>query len=187
MQAPPLLPFLPPEEGSGIWGMVMWRGSQGCASSPFRFQHPKDPPRHILCNDGCFYGNGMFRVAPLYDLKKLEKIFQHQVLKMLLKKGKITKDMIAMLSNWRHSGFNVFCGPRIQPGDAEAMENLARYIIRASFSQESPPWCDPFACHNSKQCIISNMALQLVKIVYRSGPGNDLYPRGIQGCLQIKR
>ena len=41
-----------------------------------------------------------------------------------------------MPSNWHHSGFNVFCGPRIQPGDAEAMENLARYIIRASFSQE---------------------------------------------------
>lgn len=37
---------------------------------------------------------------------------------------------------WSHSGFNVFCGPRIQPGDEEAMENLARYIIRASFSQE---------------------------------------------------
>ena len=30
----------------------------------------------------------------------------------------------------------VFCGPRIQPGEQEAMENLARYIIRASFSQE---------------------------------------------------
>jgi hypothetical protein len=55
---------------------------------------------------------------------------------LILQKGKITKDLIAMLSNWRHSGFNVFCGPRIQPGDAEAMENLARYIIRASFSQE---------------------------------------------------
>jgi hypothetical protein len=36
----------------------------------------------------------------------------------------------------RHSGFNVFCGPRIQPGEEEAIENLARYIIRASFSQE---------------------------------------------------
>jgi len=40
--------------------------------------------------------------------------------------------------------FNVFCGPRIQPGNKEAIKNLARYIIRASFSQESPPWCDPF-------------------------------------------
>jgi hypothetical protein len=95
-----------------------------------------NPHCHILCTDGCFYGNGMFRVAPLYDLKKLEKIFQHQILKMLLKKDKITKDLIAMLSNWRHSGFNVFCGPRIKPDEKDAMENLARYIIRASFSQE---------------------------------------------------
>lgn len=55
---------------------------------------------------------------------------------MLLQKGKITKDLIAMLSNWRLSGFNVFCGSRIKPGDKEAMENLARYIIQASFSQE---------------------------------------------------
>lgn len=41
-----------------------------------------------------------------------------------------------MLSTWRHSGFNVFCGNRILPKDETAMENLARYIIRASFSQE---------------------------------------------------
>jgi len=37
----------------------------------------------------------------------------------------------------RHSGFNVYCSPRIQPGDEQAIEeNIARYIIRASFSQE---------------------------------------------------
>ncbi|MBL7204528.1 MAG: transposase [Desulfobacteraceae bacterium] len=41
-----------------------------------------------------------------------------------------------MLLSWRHSGFNVYCGPRILPGEEQAMENLARYIIRASFSQE---------------------------------------------------
>jgi hypothetical protein len=44
--------------------------------------------------------------------------------------------MICMLSNWRHSGFQVFCGQRIFIQDETAMENLARYIIRASFSQE---------------------------------------------------
>jgi hypothetical protein len=41
-----------------------------------------------------------------------------------------------MLLSWRHSGFNVFCGKRIYLVDEAAMENLARYIIRASFSQE---------------------------------------------------
>jgi len=35
-----------------------------------------------------------------------------------------------------HSGFNVYCGPRIQYGEEEAIENLAQHIIRASFSQE---------------------------------------------------
>jgi hypothetical protein len=49
---------------------------------------------------------------------------------MLLSKGKITQDLVNMLMSWRHSGFNVFCGPRIQPGDDQAMENLARYIIK---------------------------------------------------------
>ena len=55
---------------------------------------------------------------------------------MLLAKGNITQEMIAMLSKWRHSGFHVFCGNRISPSDDTAMENLAPYIIRASFSQE---------------------------------------------------
>ena len=34
----------------------------------------------------------------------------------LLSKGKITEDLVDMLMKWRHSGFNVFCGSRIQPG-----------------------------------------------------------------------
>jgi hypothetical protein len=95
-----------------------------------------NPHLHVLCSDGCFYGQGMFRVAPRFETKQLEEVFRHKVFKMLLSKGKITQDLVNMLMSWRHSGFNVFCGPRIQPGEEEAMENLARYIIRASFSQE---------------------------------------------------
>ena len=55
---------------------------------------------------------------------------------MLLAKGKIKPDMIALLDKWRHTGFNVFAGPRILPRNETSMENLARYIIRASFSQK---------------------------------------------------
>jgi ribosomal protein S27E len=96
-----------------------------------------NPHCHIILTDGCFYGNkGMFRVAPPLELKKLEAIFRHKVFKMLLKKGKITEEMVRMLSHWKHSGFNIFCGNRIAPKDETAMEHLARYIIRASFSQE---------------------------------------------------
>ncbi len=44
--------------------------------------------------------------------------------------------MIKLLDKWRHTGFNVYCGPRILPRNEKSMENLACYIIRASFSQE---------------------------------------------------
>ena len=40
------------------------------------------------------------------------------------------------MMNWHHSGFNVYCGKAIWPHNEEGLENLARYIIRASFSQE---------------------------------------------------
>ncbi|MGC1402546.1 MAG: hypothetical protein WA974_06425 [Thermodesulfobacteriota bacterium] len=55
---------------------------------------------------------------------------------LLISKGKITPDHINLLKSWRQSGFQVFCGPRIHHREKEAMENLARYTIRASFSQE---------------------------------------------------
>ncbi|MFA6413310.1 MAG: hypothetical protein WCW53_11490 [Syntrophales bacterium] len=48
---------------------------------------------------------------------------------MLLSKGKMTKEMIAMLLTWRYSGFYAFCDNRILPDDETAMECLARYII----------------------------------------------------------
>jgi len=75
----------------------------------------------------------MFRVAPPLEMKKLEAIFRHKVFKMLPVRGRITKDLIAMLSNWRHSGFQVFCGNRLGPEDETDMENLSRNIIQVSF------------------------------------------------------
>ena len=36
-----------------------------------------NPHGHILVTDGCFYGDGgMFRVAPPFELKKLEALFR---------------------------------------------------------------------------------------------------------------
>jgi hypothetical protein len=50
---------------------------------------------------------------------------------MLLSRKKITEDLIDMMMGWRHSGFNVYCGARIQPGEEKA--NLARYISEELF------------------------------------------------------
>jgi len=94
------------------------------------------PHLHILISDGCFQENGMFSVSPAVDTGAVERLFRHKVLRMLLNKGKIMPDMITLMDKWRHTGFNVFAGPRILPRYEKSIENLARYIIRASFSQE---------------------------------------------------
>ena len=99
------------------------------------------PHCHVLCTDGCFDGKGLFRVAPRFNPEDLKAIFEHHVFCMLLGKGKITQDLVLMLRSWRHLGFEVFVGPRILPREEEAMEKLARNVIRASFSQERKISC----------------------------------------------
>jgi hypothetical protein len=76
------------------------------------------------------------RLCPTPQAKDLEEPFRHEVFKMLKAEGKINDVVIENMMNWRHSGFNVYCGNAIWPHNEEGLKNLARYIIRASFSQE---------------------------------------------------
>ncbi len=64
-------------------------------------------------------------------LEELEKAFQYEVLKMFKKEGKINDAIIENMLSWYHSGFNVYIGDRIEPGDKAGLGNQARYIIRA--------------------------------------------------------
>jgi hypothetical protein len=96
-----------------------------------------NPHIHILAADGCFSGDGFFYAPSInIDTASLEKLFVHKIFKMLLKKGLITERVVDLISSWAHTGFSVYSGKRINPKDARSTENLARYVIRASFSQE---------------------------------------------------
>ncbi len=75
-------------------------------------------------------------VCPPPNTGDLEKLFRHEVFNMLKTEGKITDVVIENMMNWRHSGFNVYYGKAIWPHNEQGLENLTRYIIRASFSQE---------------------------------------------------
>jgi hypothetical protein len=46
----------------------------------------------------------VFRVAPPLELKNVQALFQYKGFRMLLAKGKVTQEMIAMLKKWRHFG-----------------------------------------------------------------------------------
>jgi hypothetical protein len=95
-----------------------------------------NPHLHAIVADGGFFEDNSFRVAPQFVGKNLEKAFQYEVLKMLKKEGKINDTIIENLLSWRHTGFHVYLGPRIWPDDHDALERLARYIIRACFSSD---------------------------------------------------
>ena len=59
------------------------------------------------------------------------------MVRRLLNKGKITKELIAILSPGRlYLRAMSCCGTRLSPPEETARENLARSIIRATFSQE---------------------------------------------------
>ena len=79
---------------------------------------------------------------------------------MLKAEGKITDVIIENMMNWHHSGFNVYCGHAIWPHNEEGLENLARYIIRASFSQQRMKYV---AAQDSSDAI--------AKVIYESKDG----------------
>jgi hypothetical protein len=116
-----------------------------------------NPHLHILCADGCFGASGTFYAAGIdLDSESLEPLFRHKILSMLKKMARITEATIKLISSWHHSGFNVYCTDRIYPRCTQSMENLSRYIIRASFSQE-------------RLSYISEAS----KVIYKSKNGND--------------
>ena len=95
-----------------------------------------NPHLHAIVSDGCFLDDGSFRMAPGFMVEDLEEACQYEVLKMLKKEGKITDAVIENMLSWHHTGFHVYIGDRIFPDDKTGLGNLARYIIRACFSQE---------------------------------------------------
>ena len=93
-----------------------------------------NPHLHIIATDGCFSSRGTFTKSCGAWPKDLEELFRYAVLKMLKAEGKINSAVIENMLTWRHSGFNVYCGPTIWPNNDKSLEDLARYIIRACFS-----------------------------------------------------
>jgi hypothetical protein len=95
-----------------------------------------NPHLHAIVTVGCFLADGCFVGVPGVHAEDLEEAFQYEVLKMLKKEGKINDAVIENMLSWRHTGFHVHIGARIWPEDETALGNLAKYIVRASFSQK---------------------------------------------------
>jgi len=65
-----------------------------------------NPHCHVLVTDGCFYGNGIFRVAPSFEAKDLEEIFRHKVFKMLVRLWRIIRAFLPSPASIDRRGFS---------------------------------------------------------------------------------
>ena len=66
---------------------------------------------------------------------------------MLFSTKKIKADLIDMMMGWRLSGFNVYCGPRIQSGEDFKVEVVAAEMGNVGCSQEVAENCPVDATH----------------------------------------
>ena len=94
------------------------------------------PHAHLIVTDGLFADTGTFYMMRDVDLKPLEEIFRAKILKMLQKEGKIDQDMISKLLKWKHSGFGIDNGVRIEKDNVKGREAIAQYIARNTINQE---------------------------------------------------
>lgn len=72
------------------------------------------PHVHMLVTWGGFHKDGTFVHAPAIPEEALEKLFQHELLKMLRDAGAIEESLAENLLSWVHSGFHTHVGPQIQ-------------------------------------------------------------------------
>ncbi len=93
-----------------------------------------NPHLHCIVTDGGFTPTGMLHVPPKVSLVRMEELFRHRVLRLLMDKGKLRPERVKMLLGWKHSGFNPDASVRIGARDERGRESISRYIIRAPFS-----------------------------------------------------
>ena len=94
------------------------------------------PHVHAIVADGLFTRQGMFYVMPRMSTRWLEAIFRAKLISMLVKEGRLAKELGKKLMSWTHSGFSTHHGQPVKREDQEGLKRLSQYIIRNPFSEE---------------------------------------------------
>ncbi len=93
------------------------------------------PHLHALVADGLFDRQGVFHPLPEeIVLWPLEEMFRRRVNAFLVEQELLPRDRAEMLLSWQHSGFSLHRSRRVEPGEREDLEQMARYILRNPFS-----------------------------------------------------
>jgi hypothetical protein len=68
------------------------------------------------------------------DFSALQAAFRERVFAFLLRKEKITQEVVESMRAWQHSGFQVNWGRRFAPDDRQAIEGLLGTMDRPPVS-----------------------------------------------------
>jgi hypothetical protein len=96
-----------------------------------------NPHCHGLASRGGWTAEGRWVPVPHVDSRAAELLFRHKVLRLLLKTGLLPEERAAVLLSWRHhTGFSVHNQTRVSADEYQALERLARYLLRPAVSLE---------------------------------------------------
>jgi hypothetical protein len=76
----------------------------------------------------------MFRLLGAWDGQAVMRLFRERLLTRLAAKHALSHELAAKVTAWRHPGYSVHLGDAIPPGDAQAIEDLAGYVVRNPLS-----------------------------------------------------
>jgi hypothetical protein len=98
------------------------------------------PHVHALVSRGGWTRDWEWVPVAYVDEHAAELLYRHKVMRLLQDVGLLTRERTELLLSWRHTGFSVHTGVRVEPEDGASVERLARYIMRPPVSLERLEW-----------------------------------------------
>ena len=97
-----------------------------------------------MVTGGGWDADGVWRPIFGWDRPVLRELFTAEVFRFLRERELLSAERMQLIRSWRHSGFGVYVGEEIGPGERQALEHVARYLLRAPISLERL-WYNPEA------------------------------------------
>lgn len=92
------------------------------------------PHVHCLVTDGVFTKDETFIPFLEMAVEPFLKLWEKKVFDFLLRRGRVSQDIVNQMRSWRHSGFSVHKKVLIAEDDPDGLESLIQYIARCPFS-----------------------------------------------------
>jgi len=95
------------------------------------------PHIHAIVAEGLFALDGTFHAIPCPPAWVFEEVFRRLLLAAFVRAERLSEEFCDRLLSWRHSGFSVFVGTRIEAEDRARLEHLGRYVTRPAFPADA--------------------------------------------------